>query len=582
MNDKKKKIKLITKHLLKYVLFELIALLMIVLVSGALYIGARHQVKNTNDASVFRLNETLYDYDDPVLSMREALRNVEMIETASGFDDNVSAQLIGNTDDFSLWIDGKITVLFYKENGELKVVDLKECFDESEVDRLIEIVTSEKNVDIKILKIYAEDNGTGEKDICGIEYRAGNLTKGAMGNTDESALIFDDLGDKKDVTETKIFVLPQSRKMNELLEDDEAETKNNVYTNSVLTGWSMFPGNSKYYKVHGDFPNVIFTIAFDIDRIAFEQARPQMLLSAVYIQVFAFYVMIVISNRERKREEARRFRDNFIDAMAHELKTPVAVVQNTSEYLSTGQRPEKQEHYLEVLRNESSHMNDLLNRMLAYTRVKDGSAQISLSEKNLDDLVDEVMRSYEETDVRIEREKGGAAVKCDPELLKSVIDNLISNAIKYGEHDAPVRIVTEGTRLSVWNKTASVGENGKEDLWTSMDRMELGGGGSDGSGVGLAISAVILEKHGASHKAEYKDGGVEFSFDMKGKPDPAKKIRKFNFVISIIEILIFIPLIIYWTILYMEGGQGDINSFICVCCWLLMTVFPFYHITMGK
>ena len=123
-------------------------------------------------------------------------------------------------------------------------------------------------------------------------------------------------------------------------------------------------------------------------------------------------------------------------------------------------------------------------------------------------------------------------------------------------------------------------EVGNEDLWNSMDRIEIKGRGSNGSGVGLGISAVILDKHGATHKAEYKDGGIEFSFDLSEKNQ--KKHSRALFVLSIIQFVIYIPLVVYWTGLYMEGGQNGAIPFALMCCWLMLTIVPFSHIVSNS
>ena len=560
------------------VLSELMAILVILLVSAALFIGARHQVKTASDGMIFRLNEMLYDYDEPASATREALRTIQTIEATSGYEGNVSAQLIDNTYDGSFWLEGRIAALFYKENGEVKLWNLNEYFKKSEVDTLIDLVTDKHfSGNPIIMKISVKKAETGKLIPTGIEIGYTHFTQIIIGDISDGEIFYDEFDEEPRITEIKLFALPQSEKWNKLLEDEDNRLLSNVYRNDVLSNGSMFPSDSKYsITSHSDFPVVLFTIAFDFNRIALNQALPQMLLAAVFIQTFALYFMIFFSKREEKREEARKYRDNFIDAVAHELKTPVAVIQNTSEYLSTGLRPEKQEHYLGVLKHESEHMNNLLNRMLAYSRVKGGTAEILAHDSELDKLVDEVVKSYEESGISIERVRGGSKVKCDPELIKSVIDNLVSNAVKYGEHDVPVRIVTQGTKLSVWNKVSVEGEVGSEDLWNSMDRIEIKGRGANGSGVGLAISAVILDKHGASHKAEYKDGGIEFAFDLSEKAP--QKHRRALFVLSIIQFILYAPLVVYWTILYMVGGQNGVVSFALMCCWLMLTIVPFSNI----
>lgn len=569
-NSKKGKIKVL-------ILSELMAILVILLVSAALYIGTRHQVKSTCDAMIYRLNEMLYDYDEPASAAREALRTIQTIEATSGYEGNVSAQLIDNSDDGTFWLEGRIAALFYKENGEVKLWNLNEYFKQTEIDTLIDLIADKHySGNPYIMKISVKKDANGNNIPTGIEIGYTHFTQIIIGDINNGEVFFDETDEEPGITEIKLFALPQSEKWNKLLEDPDNEVLSNVYRNNVLSNGSMFPSDSKYSMTsHSDFPIVLFTIAFDFNQIAFNQSMPQMFLAAVFIQTFAIYFMIYFSKREEKREEARKYRDNFIDAVAHELKTPVAVIQNTSEYLSTGLRPEKQEHYLGVLKHESEHMNNLLNRMLAYSRVKGGSAEILAHDSELDKLVDEVVKSYEESGVSIERVKNGSKVKCDPELIKSVIDNLVSNAVKYGERDEPVRIVTQGTKLSVWNKVNVEGEVGSEDLWNSMDRIEIKGHGSNGSGVGLGISAVILDKHGATHKAEYKDGGIEFSFDLSEKKQ--KEHSRLLLVLSIIQFVIYIPLVVYWTGLYMEGGQNGVIPFALMCCWLAMTIWPFYN-----
>ena len=69
-----------------------------------------------------------------------------------------------------------------------------------------------------------------------------------------------------------------------------------------------------------------------------------------------------------EREELNKTRNLFINAMAHEMKTPNAVILNSTEMLIENVNPEKQHKYLRMIEDESKHMNNLLNQMLIYTR----------------------------------------------------------------------------------------------------------------------------------------------------------------------------------------------------------------------
>ena len=95
-------------------LSELTAVALILLVSVALYAGTMNQVKNTCDVMIFRMNEMLYDYDDPVPAAKEALRTIQTIEKTSGYEGNVSAVLIDNSDEGSFWLEERWPFYFTK------------------------------------------------------------------------------------------------------------------------------------------------------------------------------------------------------------------------------------------------------------------------------------------------------------------------------------------------------------------------------------------------------------------------------------------------------------------------------------
>lgn len=544
-----------------YILFELLALVVMVLIAAVLYVGVRRQVVETNEASAFRLSEMCYD-NNVALASREALQFIRTLTMSKGYSGNVASQLVSGVDDPDFWIDGDILILYYTDpNGDLRFWDLYDFFSKDELEPLFDNDKGFEN-NCRISRICAAEGEDGDYTLTALDY--GTFEVCTIGDDSKGEEVYEDLHkDIKVIDDVRLVAFKQC--------DMDLEADENVYTNTVTYQGSIFQPNSKYYKIRTDDPTMFFTLGFDVDRIAFELSLKQMLLSAAVVQTLAFYFMILYDYSMEKRARERKNRDNFIDAVAHELKTPVAVVSNTAEYLATGKRPEKQAHYLEVLTHESSYMNDLLNRMLTYSRVTDKTNKLDLTEVKLDDLADEILRSYEdkiaETGIKVERVQKGTTVLCDRALMRMVMDNLISNAIRYGQKDKIIKIVTDGKKFSVWNKSEPFDEEILKKLWTSMDVVALKDQGSHGSGMGLSISAGILERHKASYEVKNEDGGIRFGFDMEGvkRSENGTGLVAIYAFIAIVDIL----LTVYWSAKFLE--QDGYISFIAVCSWLMLS-----------
>ena len=127
--------------------------------------------------------------------------------------------------------------------------------------------------------------------------------------------------------------------------------------------------------------------------------------------------------------------------------------------------------------------------------------------------------------------------------------------------------MTDGKKFSVWNKSEPFDEEILKKLWTSMDVVALKDQGSHGSGMGLSISAGILERHKASYEVKNEDGGIRFGFDMEGvkRSENGTGLVAIYAFIAIVDIL----LTVYWSAKFLE--QDGYISFIVVCSWLMLS-----------
>ena len=307
-----------------------------------------------------------------------------------------------------------------------------------------------------------------------------------------------------------------------------------------------------------------------------------------YIQLIAIGGMALLYVGLRKSEERKQLRDTFVNAMAHELKTPAAVVRNTAEYLATGAKPEKQGHYIEVLTRESESMDTLLNRMLTYTQVLDGKIELNPVETDWNSITDRVIASY--SDLIAERQmKVEFAVRtaerpiCDPDLIGMVIDNLISNAVRHGEPGSTIIVQTAEQRFMVWNKADPLTEEELEKLWSPMFQTERRSKDSETGGMGLAISASILDRHGASYDAYNQDDGLLFRFDFSKAKENTKR-RRDSWLSVIIATIFLIPAATFFGTRYALDGGVDRLAYMCMYLfiWVLAAVLHAIRSGTGK
>lgn len=233
-------------------------------------------------------------------------------------------------------------------------------------------------------------------------------------------------------------------------------------------------------------------------------------------QILATFLIWIYLYIRKKKQKLANMRDTFINAIAHEMKTPAAVIKNSTECLQAGIHPEKQKHYIDMIGQEADHLNELLNSMLIYTRVTDSVYHIQKEECLLEKLAQDVCIHYtdamEKKDISLIWDKNEpAVVKCNLKLMEMVLDNLVSNAVKFCNAGGVIRISLVERSISFYNEGKEIPEEEMGHIWEPMYRGDEARTYENGSsGMGLAISEAILKMHGADYGAKNVSGGVEF------------------------------------------------------------------------
>ena len=222
-----------------------------------------------------------------------------------------------------------------------------------------------------------------------------------------------------------------------------------------------------------------------------------------------FFALILIGAVYIYRSVRRQFREqqqqqNFVMAITHELKTPIAVSRLNLETLQRYQLDEaKKEKLLSMTLQETLRLDNLINNILISSQLDGHSYHISKEELSLSDLVIDVAHQFTaryHDRTLIERIDEDIDINGDPLLLKLLVSNLLENANKYSSKEKPVVLElfkkNGAIDLKVSDEGCGIDDEEKKNVFKKFYRI-----GNErtrttkGTGLGLYLCKKIAEDH---------------------------------------------------------------------------------------
>jgi len=252
--------------------------------------------------------------------------------------------------------------------------------------------------------------------------------------------------------------------------------------------------------------------------------------------------------RDVTREvETERMKSDFHSMIAHDLRSPMSVIQGYVSLMATGKTGEVNETQMEFLgsvNRKITEMTALLNDFLDVSKIEAGFVNLKRQTLALDQLITEVVADLEpmaaSRDIRMQVDlpDENLCIHADPLRLTQILRNLVSNAIKYNVEQGWIRVAVVGVddRLRVSIADGGIGMSADE-LRVLFEPYTRGSTQRQIKGVGLGVVIVkkLVEAHGGEVTVVSEPGkGSTFAFTMpRSGPCDLDEIRSEEQEISV-------------------------------------------------
>ena len=229
-----------------------------------------------------------------------------------------------------------------------------------------------------------------------------------------------------------------------------------------------------------------------------------------------------ISQLKQKMEYAKKNEENrrqMVSGIAHELKTPLAIISGYAEGLQDRIAEEKREQYLANILSETKRMDALVMQMLELSRLEAGKVTLARDAFDfsamIQDVFDKLDMEIQRKSLHVEMDLGfNKPLYADEGRMEQIVRNLVSNAVRYTPQGGSIRVITQWAfarmELRIYNEAERFSEEALEKVWEVFYRTDSARNGK-GTGLGLAIVKNLVQLHGGTCSVRNLDQGVEFS-----------------------------------------------------------------------
>lgn len=238
---------------------------------------------------------------------------------------------------------------------------------------------------------------------------------------------------------------------------------------------------------------------------------PTIILTGLLVAIFAYSILVIF-----RQKKLSMIKNDFINNMTHELKTPISTISLASQMLQDGSitnTPSTIEHVSRVINQESKRLSFQVEKVLQMAVFNEGRLKLKMKEFDVNKMIETVTGNFE---LRVKNKNGtlitqidaeGAFVKGDEVHITNVIFNLLDNAMKYSKENPEIKVATENRKdkimISVQDNGIGIAKEHHAQIFDRFYRVPTGNV-HDVKGFGLGLSYVkkIVDLHNGTIKVE--------------------------------------------------------------------------------
>lgn len=263
-----------------------------------------------------------------------------------------------------------------------------------------------------------------------------------------------------------------------------------------------------------------------------DQIYMNILITLAFIAVIGVMMFYSVKNLlrqqeklQKERQELEQFRQELMANVSHDLRTPLAGIHGYIETMIIKKNEMDEEtcqRYLQNALQSTGKLKYLVDELFELSRLESRERKIEIQDFSIRELAYDVVGNFKmqakDKNVALEVESADniPSVKADLALIDRVLQNLISNALKYCEAGDKVVLALRQEKNKVRVSVIDTGSGiAAEDLPRLFDRFYKGKSSQPGTGLGLAIVKSILNMHGSECTVESRlNVGTTFSFTL--------------------------------------------------------------------
>ncbi len=248
---------------------------------------------------------------------------------------------------------------------------------------------------------------------------------------------------------------------------------------------------------------------------------PTIILTALLIGIFVYTIMVIF-----KQKKLSIIKNDFINNMTHELKTPISTISLASQMLEDGSitnTPKTIEHLSKIINQESKRLSFQVEKVLQMAVFNEGRLKFKFKEFDVNKMISSVAGNFE---LRVKNKNGtldvdmkavNPVIKGDEVHITNVVFNLLDNAMKYSKDFPEIKIMTENKKgfvvISVEDKGIGIAKEHQTQIFDRFYRVPTGNVHNvKGFGLGLSYVKKIVDSHNGSIKVESAlNKGTKFS-----------------------------------------------------------------------